>query len=45
MMSDPAILLPPPPPGGNHGAIRPFRRDDLGKLARDLPIMEEAHFA
>lgn len=30
---------------GNYGAIRTFRRDDLGKLEWDLSIVEEAHLA
>ncbi|MXO73514.1 oxidoreductase [Alteraurantiacibacter buctensis] len=30
---------------GNYGAIRTFRRDDLGKLEWDLSIVEEAHSA
>lgn len=30
---------------GNYGAIRTFRRDDLGKLEWDLSIVEQAHSA
>lgn len=30
---------------GDYGAIRTFRRDDLGKLEWDLSIVEEAHSA
>ena len=30
---------------GDYGAIRTFRRDDLGQLEWDLSIVEEAHGA